>query len=77
MEDEKEVIEKAEAFVHSVMEGCPDELRDVDVITLCGFLMVSYAADQDHASRFMIHLLTDLREYYEKLERGELNGPVH
>lgn len=77
MEDEKEAIEKAEAFVHSVMDSCPDELRDIDVIALCGFLVSAYSADQNHAARLVTHVLLQLREYYEKLERGELGAPVH
>lgn len=77
MENEKELVDRCEAFVHSVMDSAPSHLRDVDIIALCGFLVSAYSTDQEHAKRLLVHVLLQMGEYYEKLARGELGETVH
>ena len=77
MIDEDKAARAAEEFVQRIMETCPDYMRDVDVVAACGFLMSTYAQDQNHTVALMTQLVYALRQYYEELESGSPDKKVH
>lgn len=78
MNDEAKAIEEANKFVKGIMHNCPDQLRDIDIIAACGFMVSAYANDTNHAAKLLANIVARVHEYYRQLESGELKKPkVH